>query len=397
MLAIAGIVWKLQTQKNIPAKEPTVQEFNSVPQIKADDLYSITLPAGWTVKYPSYPPSQAENPIIQEIFATSPDYGSRADKKVEGPFWPVYYHGAQLNITVKKGEECPWHVGEGDAGPDTTVISKKLINVDGRPGIMHEFRSPSTFEGREFDVHVNYRGHNFKVSFLFNPKQYPKGEQFFVDTLNTLQWKEYNKYAGRGLVCTTGTLDTQAWKSFKGSNIELAFKYPQTLNLDQKDGTISLTHKIIPTKPLLRHPCDERGGSPPVTEYEDFHAKIRLFNQSVPDVIRTQDSWLTDDLQGDQFKTDGSVQPFAVGRLNDYLEGFAFDGGVEGCGKSVYFFPIGKQKILRIERSWVTGFAYANDPDFKKLITSRNDFIPEKDARTMFDAMLSTLVTSPPQ
>jgi len=146
-------------------------------------LYSVNIPADWEITSNE----GAMGVQLSRILAQSADWSSYSDETYEGPFSPQYYQsGGALQLHVTQGESEPAHYGEG-GGPETGVIAKKAVTIDGVEGVYHVFKEPSTFEGQLIDVHINYKGNNYLLRLAYNPANF-NGEEFFDNLLNSVRF-----------------------------------------------------------------------------------------------------------------------------------------------------------------------------------------------------------------
>jgi hypothetical protein len=158
---------------------------NAVKQLtdKAN-LYSVEIQNDWKITA-----NEGEKGVQRSfITAESPDFKSRIDDTIGGPFDAIYFEkGAQLTIHVTKGKEELTHSGEG-GGKETGVISKKNITLDGVNGTYYIFKEPSTYQGQLIDAYAIYKNNSYLLRLAYNPDTYPQGEKIFENIINSFRF-----------------------------------------------------------------------------------------------------------------------------------------------------------------------------------------------------------------
>lgn len=171
-----------------PSTSTTLAPTPAVSTTKITDkgnLYSVEIPKDWKI----IRNEGAKGVQLSNISGESPDWKSRSDVDAEGPCVPHYYEsGVFFQFHVENEEDTAGHYGEG-GGPDTGVISKKNISVDGVNGVYHVFTEDcGTSEGQLVDAHFNYKGNSYLFRFSYNPAKYPQAETAFMNILNSIKF-----------------------------------------------------------------------------------------------------------------------------------------------------------------------------------------------------------------
>jgi hypothetical protein len=165
-----------------PTPEPALSACDSVPSLPTAvsdqaDLYSISVPDGWTLVTDEGP----QGVRVSRIEVESPDFSVLIDEAAEGPFSPVYYEtGATLVIHVISPPLTPAYHFSG-------VISESEVTVDGVTAPYHVFTEPSTRAGQLIDAHLTQGSNYYLFKLGYNPETCPVGEDLFHAILDSFQ------------------------------------------------------------------------------------------------------------------------------------------------------------------------------------------------------------------
>lgn len=167
-----------------PTPEPVLSACEAVPELPTTvsdqaNLYSISVPAGWSV----VTDEGAMGVQLSRIILESPDFSTFVDEAAEGPFTPIYYEtGATLVIHVVNTAPGPPYHTEG-------VISESDVTIDGVTAPYHVFKEPSTSAGQLLDAHANYGGNYYLFYLGYNPETCPAGEDLFLAMLSSFRFQ----------------------------------------------------------------------------------------------------------------------------------------------------------------------------------------------------------------
>lgn len=200
------------------------------------------------------------------------------------------------------------------------------------------------------------------------------------------------KTADAGDVIFTGMtlLSTSGWKTYRDTRFSL--KYPKEFSIEGAAGRITLAHVMKLADPLSSHPCDERGGGPPISDYEDAKINVRVIDRPLPEAVEISEydgpRFVQENMESGTFKlTREYIKKYQAGEL----DGFRLQFSVEGCGQIVYYFPLATNQTLRMERSYTTSFAYSLEEEFMTKVASRPDFINEDELESIVYTIVWTL------
>ncbi len=159
----------------------------------------------------------------------------------------------------------------------------------------------------------------------------------------------------------------------KYSDESVSFEYPSLLKVTTNGGLIELSHSIVYKHP---NPCDFKGDGPLLENLTDFELSIKVVNQDLKSYLQNLEYPGWDYV---------STNPYKLGSLN----GFNITEGIEGCGFSVYYFPVGQNKSLVISRRLVTEFLPISGDSQASL--SLSDIIKPDQEEEFFTNIVSSL------
>ncbi|MBI4117806.1 MAG: hypothetical protein HY453_01865 [Parcubacteria group bacterium] len=128
---------------------------------------------------------------------------------------------------------------------------------------------------------------------------------------------------------------------------------PRMFQSGMHDGRVKISHSV----PYAHDdPCDFIGSGIPKKEIRDFDIEISLMDGSVQDVMKSK--WGGEFVEAN-FRDGVLVED--SGYLLEQYEAHPWSGlrltmGVEGCGSYSYYFPVGENRTLFIERPFVSEF-----------------------------------------
>jgi len=158
--------------------------------------------------------------------------------------------------------------------------------------------------------------------------------------------------------------DTSNWKTYRDSQYNYEFRYPEKILLSNEGETVSLNHQI----PYRNSgECDMVGGDKIYELLTDFSATFKIVDGLKKlNVI------------------DGELSAGGLQGVYEY-------NGAEGCGETVYYFPFGSDKTLVIKRANVQILSgLRNNSDEREQILKILGAISKEENDRLFKGMLET-------
>lgn len=148
-------------------------------------------------------------------------------------------------------------------------------------------------------------------------------------------------------------------KTFQSKKLGVEFTYPEELKVREKDGVITIEHKINFEH---RNPCDDSGRNQKSKEIFDFYVQMVILPLTPTEVFRKE--VMQRDEEGVLVGIKNTVR-VTYGQL----DGFRLYNGSHGCGPYVYLFQLSDEKVLRVERHPAPEFQEV--PENEKLVYGR--------------------------
>lgn len=183
-------------------------------------------------------------------------------------------------------------------------------------------------------------------------------------------------------------LNESGWKLYQNKIQGYEFWYPEKLNLKKHGNQIRLSHSV-PFPFSYTDECDVSGLPKDDEKYfEDFNISFELIKRSNLDVYdRNYQDSVVKELFDNDFKLNASAENYGfyegIVKIGS-LSGFHFLIGGQGCGKSVYFFPLEQNNLLKISRS-ILSEEVTTQETFKKI----DDVITKQDEEKILNEIVS--------
>lgn len=182
LLLIVGAFYALNTYTDIfkgrinkTAGEDLFKEAQEVKDPKGS--FSLKLPNNWMVDTKG-----GTEPSYIAFFAQSPDFlteseGQAPDIKV------TYKTGAMLNVLVRGNTKDIQRA-------NLTEIKSERIEIDGKDGLLAEYKSSTLAKGKILEAKVDYMGKRYYFTFGYNSATYPQGEAVLKAIMSTIRFQK---------------------------------------------------------------------------------------------------------------------------------------------------------------------------------------------------------------
>ncbi|MDE2312457.1 MAG: hypothetical protein KGJ93_05240 [Patescibacteria group bacterium] len=140
----------------------------------------------------------------------------------------------------------------------------------------------------------------------------------------------------------------QALKSFVGREVPVRFNYPAELVVAESGSSVNLNHQI----PFENHgACDMKGDTQTYPTLSDFNVNIQLLSGTVAQAVRQLSPYMPpENFSGDTLKiSPGFIDAVQIGQY----KGFSIYEGAEGCGHTIYYFPVFGGRVLVMTKDMV--------------------------------------------
>ncbi|MCL5009001.1 MAG: hypothetical protein M1400_01515 [Patescibacteria group bacterium] len=166
----------------------------------------------------------------------------------------------------------------------------------------------------------------------------------------------------------------------------LSFRYPAILALSDTSTSVELTHQI----PFKNHgTCDMKGDTAVYDSLTDFKASFKIVEGTVAQVVKQLSPYMPkENFAGDTLKlSPGFIDEYEAGNL----KGFAIYEGVEGCGHTIYYFPIANNRVLVVEQAMVQQLSGVLSSDLEKQVLAVPGVISREKNYEIFGKILKTV------
>lgn len=152
----------------------------------------------------------------------------------------------------------------------------------------------------------------------------------------------------------------------------VVFDYPDILKVQEKNEIIAIEHSVS-----FEHydPCDqkEKGGIGKSKKMRDFYMTIQMVNKSADQILGEYVA-KTEGGAGISFKEKGLVAFGNLVGLRLWL-----GNGSHGCGHYSYFFQLGDEKVLRVDRWPAPEFREVPEEEKQMYSRLRLIILPERE------------------
>ncbi|MCL5666877.1 MAG: hypothetical protein M1383_03845 [Patescibacteria group bacterium] len=180
-------------------------------------------------------------------------------------------------------------------------------------------------------------------------------------------------------------------KTYQNQDLGFSFQYPSKLSPAEKSGVVELSHQI----PYQNHgDCDMKGDEQTYDNLTDFKASFQIYNGTAAQAARKMSPYLpAENFSGDTLKiSPGFIDKYQVGNLT----GFSIYEGVEGCGHTVYYFPVSGNRVLVAENMMVQALSGIFSDMREKEILAIPGAISRQENRQILEQILSSVKFTDP-
>jgi hypothetical protein len=163
---------------------------------------------------------------------------------------------------------------------------------------------------------------------------------------------------GSGAVAPSGAALPDGWRQYSDDEAGFSVDYPgDTLAASRQDTALVLTHSIAYLHP---NPCDFRGDGGSLGDLTDFRVTFDVLEKGLTDAITDTEG--SDYVVSTYFPSGSLRAPDeTVGRASfGGLSGYRVTSGVEGCGRTAYYFTTPTGRTLVVTRQSVPEFTSGN-------------------------------------
>ena len=173
---------------------------------------------------------------------------------------------------------------------------------------------------------------------------------------------------------------------FSSPDLGLSFQYPASLVLAETATSVELSHKI---QFKNDGECNMKGDTAVYDYLTDFRAGFRMFTGSMAQAVRQFSPYMpAENFDGENLKySPGFIDAFAAGKL----KGYAIYEGVEGCGHTIYYFPVDNGRILVVENAMVQQLSGIASSDLEKQILAVPGAISRQRNAEIFNKILESV------
>lgn len=175
--------------------------------------------------------------------------------------------------------------------------------------------------------------------------------------------------------------------TYRSTETGIAFTYPKILTASTTDGVIELHHDI----PYANSgACDMTGDLRSYDKLTDFDMTVQVSSQSLVKTVKTmspyipQENFVNDTL----VPSPGFIDPYRTSSLS----GFAIYEGAEGCGHTIYYFPLSDSKTLVITKEMIQALnPSVRSQESIAAILSVPSAISPAQSEQIFDSIVTSL------
>ena len=154
------------------------------------------------------------------------------------------------------------------------------------------------------------------------------------------------------------------------------------------DGTSSIefSHSV----PFKNYGACDMKGDKTYDTLNDFGMTMQIFNKNVADTAKqTSSNIQAENYSGNTLKIfPGSIDAYEIGDL----KGFAVYEGVEGCGHTIYYFPLeNNTKTFVVTKDMVQQLSGITSPDVKNQLLAVPGVINNDESKNIFENILKSV------
>ena len=174
---------------------------------------------------------------------------------------------------------------------------------------------------------------------------------------------------------------------YRNVNSGISFTYPRILQAKTENGIATLHHEV----PFEHHDyCDFKGeATTTIPTLTDFHVKFFIVNKNLVDTMKTESPYIPQEnfVNGEVVESPGFIDLYYI---ND-LKGYKIFEGAEGCGRTIFYFPISSEKTLVVTDEFITVFSGAIDVGNMEAALLVPGVINREKATETFESILKTV------
>lgn len=175
--------------------------------------------------------------------------------------------------------------------------------------------------------------------------------------------------------------------AYRSTRLGIFFTYPKILTASTTSEKVTLHHSV----PFTHHDyCDFKGeGTTTIDTLTDFNVDFYTTEKGLVDSMKSESPYIPQEnfINGEVVESSGFIDKYTVGKLN----GFKIFEGAEGCGRTIYYFPISNKKTLIVTEELVTVFTGAIDTENKEKAEAVEGVINREKETEILEAVLKTI------
>jgi len=175
--------------------------------------------------------------------------------------------------------------------------------------------------------------------------------------------------------------------TYRNSTNGIGFTYPKILTARTEYGITSLRHSV----PFEHHDyCDFKGeATTTIPTLTDFHVRFYIVEKNIIGTMKQESPYIPAEnfVNNTVIPSPGFIDSVEIGTL----KGYKIFEGAEGCGHTIYYFEIEKNKTLVVIQDFITIFSGAIDVEQgAKALLVPGVISKEKEAE-IFDSIVKTI------
>lgn len=173
--------------------------------------------------------------------------------------------------------------------------------------------------------------------------------------------------------------------TYHSSQRGFTIEYSPKLKVLEAQDSVVLNHSVaFPNTGA----CDMKGDSTVYPNLDDFNVTIKILPKPLVESVKQQSPYMpAENFDYDTLKTiPGFIDSYQAGSL----KGYAIYEGAEGCGHTIYYFPLSSLTTLVVTRDMVQLFSTAVTGEAKSRLLNTPGVIPPEEADRLFNQVLTT-------